>query len=223
MRTNVLDPRRAKLTAVATWGVGLAGAVLIAPVIFLAVKGIVGLAIAAVTGLAVVNFAPLVGMKFANWKLKGMKHEARANPIETRQNQAVAARRKLVDAARSLTDFSAEVRNFDDEVKQLKKEQPDAADFDEQLTKMHRLLQMRQASHRKAVAEVEAFEEATRKAERKWKVAQSALRMQQLSGADQDDAMNKILAEESLDSVQTTMNRAMAELDMALTTEGMKP
>ena len=34
--------------------------------------------------------------------------------------------------------------------------------------------------------------------------------------AMEDDAMNKLLAAESLDSVQSAMNRALAELDSAL-------
>lgn len=43
--------------------------------------------------------------------------------------------------------------------------------------------------------------------------------MQKLSGAQEDDAMNKLLAEESLDSVQTAMNRALSELDTLLAAE----
>ena len=86
------DRRRARLTALAKWGIGLAGAVVIAPMVFLAVKGILGLALAGVLGLALVHGAPVAAMKFANWRLRGLKQEARANPIETRQNIAMQAR-----------------------------------------------------------------------------------------------------------------------------------
>lgn len=204
------------------WGIGLVAAIVISPFVFLAVKGIVGLALAMGLGLALVNFAPLVAMKFANWKIKGMKQEARGNPIETRENIALQVRERLRSAAGELTNFSAEVRNFADEVKELRRLQPDdAADFDEQLRKLQALLELKQRRLQQATAEADAFEQATQRAARKWRVAQSALRMQKLAGENEEDAMNKILASESLDAVQTAMNRALAELDSALAQTSM--
>lgn len=206
-----------RLSTKVKWLLGLVAAFVVAPVIFMVVKGLIGLAVAGLVGLTIINFAPVAALKFANWKLQGLKGEARANPIETRQNLALEARARIVAAQGELTTFTAEVKNFTDEVKELTKTQPeDAADFADQLRKLQQLLKFKQDGLAAAIRSAEQFEAATARAARKWKVAQSAIRMQRLAGAAADDAMSKILAEESLDSVQTAMNRALAELDTAI-------
>ena len=211
------EQKKARLATGVKWVVGLVGAAIIAPVIFLAVQGLIGLAIAGVAGLAIVHGAPVLSMKFANWKLAGLKDEARRNPIETRQNIALQARERIRIAEGELTTFATEVRNFADQVKELRRDQPDdAADFDEQLRNLQRLLEMKRTGLADARTKADQFEAATDRAARKWKVAQAAMRMQKLSGSMADDAMNKLLAAESLDSVQTAMNRALSELDSVL-------
>ncbi len=217
-----IDARRVRLANYAKWGIGMAAAAVMAPVIFLAVKGIVGLIVAAVLGLASVNLAPVLAMKFASWKLKGLKHEARENPIETRQNIALQTRERLRQAAVELTGFTTEVKNFSDEVRALRDQQPeDAADFDEQLRKLQQLQKLKQDRLKAAHDAADKFEAATERAARKWKVAQSAIRMNKLAGQSQDDAMNKLLAAESLDSVQTAMNQAFAEMDTAFALQSL--
>ena len=211
------DARRERVATYAKWGLGLLAAIVISPVIFLAVKGLVGLAAALVIGLALVNFAPYVAMKFANWKVKAIKAEARENPIETRQNLALQQRERLRLAEAELTAFNTEVRNFRDEVTELSKTQPgDAVVFQDQLRQLEALQELKQQRLRAAHQAAEEFEAATARASRKWKVAQSAIRMNKLAGQSSTDAMNKLLAEESLDSVQTAMNRAFAEMDTTM-------
>lgn len=211
------EQKKARIATAAKWIIGLVGAAVIAPIVFLAIQGIVGLAIAGVLGLAIVHGAPVMSMKFANWKLAGMKWEARANPIETRQNIAVQARQRIDAAAEELKLFAAEVKNFSKEVADLRSTQPeDVADFEEQLSGLQRLLELKTQGIKDAMAKADEFEQATQRAARKWKVAQSALRMKKLSGSVAENEMNKLLAAESLDSVQTAMNSALADLDIVL-------
>lgn len=211
------DLKKQKIATAVKYGLAAVAVILVAPMVFLLIQGIVGLALAAILALAVVNFAPVLSMKFANWKVQGLKAEARANPIETRENIALQNRERLQKASQELTTFAAEVRNFATEVKQLAVTQPDDADdFNDQLNKLQQLLELKRDKLRSAEQEATAFEEATKRAARKWKVAQSAIRMQKLAGVSMEDEMNKLLASESLDSVETAMNRAMAELDTAL-------
>lgn len=222
MKALGTDQRKARLAAFAKWGLGLTAAVLIAPFIFLAVKGIVGLAVALILGLGIIHGAPVLGMKFANWKLAGMKWAARTNPIETRQNIAVQARQRIDAATEELKVFSTEVRMFSQEVEDLRRAQPeDVADFEEQLIGLQRLLALKTQGIKDATAKANDFEQATQRAARKWKVAQSALRMKKLSGSVVDNEMNKLLAAESLDSVQTAMNSALADLDIVLALQKM--
>ena len=191
----------------------LAGAVVAAPVAFLAVKGVVGLAVAATVGAAVVYLAPWVGMKLANLGLKAQKHEARTNPIETMQVQAAEARKRLASARDELVAFGAEVRNFRAEVREIDRSAhpADAEEGALNLAAMEKLLAHREASYNKAVAEADAFDSLIKRAAGKWKVAQSAQRISKMAGAQQDDAMRQILKAESLDSVQTAMNKALAD------------
>jgi hypothetical protein len=83
MDNTQLTPQHHALAKKVQWGLGLAGAAIVSPVIFLAVKGLIGLSIAGLIGVTVWNFAPVVGIKLATWKLRAVKADARNNPIET--------------------------------------------------------------------------------------------------------------------------------------------
>ena len=102
---DALDIRKARLSSAVKWGLGIAAAVLISPVIFLAVQGLIGLALAGIVGLAIINFAPVLGMKFANWKLKAIKADP-ASEFErirtaSQQLQSVAPEAKCISAGMS--------------------------------------------------------------------------------------------------------------------------
>ena len=60
--------------------VGLIGlfALVVSPIIFMVVKGLLGLLVAATVGLVAVNLAPVVSMKIANWKIKAIVAEGQA-------------------------------------------------------------------------------------------------------------------------------------------------
>lgn len=202
------------------WAIAGLACVVVAPFVFLLVQGIVGLAVAALCGATAIAAAPVVAMKLANWKLKGLKAEARQNPIESRQYLGLKARERIRQAEEELTALATEVRNFADMVAELRRSQPDdALAFEDQLQGLEKLLLARRNGLAQARQRADEFDAATQRASRKWKVAQAAIRMQKLSGSQQDDAMNKLLAEESLDAVQGAMNRALSDLDTLLAAE----
>ena len=80
------EQRKARIKHLTTLGLIAVTGLVVSPVIFLAIKGLVGLVVAGVIGLAIVQFTPVVAMKFANWKVKGIVAEAKENPIETLTN-----------------------------------------------------------------------------------------------------------------------------------------
>jgi len=217
---NSVDIRRPKLAAALKWGIGLVAVFVAGLAAITIVQGILALSLLGIAAAAVVYGSPWAAMKLANMSLSAQKHEARENPIETRQTMALRMRADHKAGGELLTTFSAEVMNFADQVKALKHEQPDdSADFDTQLESMRQLLEHRRQKWNEAGAAIEAFEKATERAARKWKVAQSAAALQKLSGAAENKAMDKLLAAESLDAVQTAMNRALAEMNHALAVE----
>jgi|SRR5215217_3310536 len=219
---NSVDIRRPKLAAALKWGIGLVAVFVAGLAAITIVKGILALSLLGLAAAAVIYGSPWAAMKLANMSLSAQKHEARENPIETRQNMAVQMRQQLASGEEALTLFAGAVADFADQVKALKRDQPDdAADFDEQLAKMRELLSFREKAWQNAKATVVEFEKATGRAANKWKVAQVAARVNKLSGAAIGTEMDKLLAAESLDSVQSAMNRAFADMDRAIRAESV--
>lgn len=210
------DLRRERIATAVKWGLGLLAAVAISPVIFLAVKGLVGLVIALVLGLALINFTPYLAMKFANWKVKAIKAEARANPIETRQNVALARHTRLDEKASAVTAFGAEIRNVSTEVDSLRDHNQGAdadelarelgllqQDFDDQLAELNEA--------RDALAK---YEDETVRLSRRWKGAEALLKARGASGKALDQELEKLVSQEATDAVNSKMNEAFARLDV---------
>ena len=218
--SNDMELRRKKIETYTKWGLGALGALVISPVIFMIVKGIIGLAIAGAVGLAVITFAPVVAMKFANWKLRAVKAEASANPIETLQNVFKEKMDALRRFSESITVFHAEVANFADKVKLFEKQYPaDAGKFAEQLEKMRELLKLRQNNYKQAQGELALFESEIQRASAIWDMANAAAAMNKAAGMNEDDILEKIKTETAVDSVQKNLNRAFAELETSLIEE----
>jgi hypothetical protein len=103
-----VEARRKRLGRIVTAAIIFTGSVVVAPVVFLAVKGIVGLAIAGTLGIAINAAAPVLSMKLANWRLRALKHEAKTNPIETLQNIALKKQGDLhLDEMKDTVGFHA--------------------------------------------------------------------------------------------------------------------
>lgn len=213
-----------KLATGLKWGLGLGAAVLVAPVVFLAVKGIVGLAAAAVVGLVLINGAPVLAMTLANWKLKGIKYAATSNPVETLQNAYREQDAALDRFRQSITDFRAEVANFSTQVDGFAAQFPqDASKFSAQLEAMNRLLKVRESRYQTARGELQKFAGEIKRAEAIWKMGQAAQRLNKAAGFSDDDFLARIKTETALDSVQSSMNKAFAELETSLMDETPHP
>lgn len=201
-----INLKRQKIERWVKLGIGLVVAVLVSPFVFLAVKGIVGLALAALVGGFCLAMSPVVAMKFANWRLKGIKAEAAENPIETLQNQLVAARKDLEDSKVSLVDKDTAVLAFKDMVTNLEREYPNDSDtlafkqsFNEAVDSQEEAWNQWNAAKR----ETDLFEEEIAKANKIWKVAQAdaALRAKLGKGVMQDP-MEKIKRETAIEAVR---------------------
>lgn len=217
---DALDIRKARLSSAVKWGLGIAAAVLISPVIFLAVQGLIGLALAGIVGLAIINFAPVLGMKFANWKLKAIKAEAARNPVETMQAvyaEKAAALKSYLDRIEA---FAGEVLTFSDKLDGFKAQFPgDAGKFEATLKAMQQLLQRRRERYSESKRKLAEFDGEIRKADAIWKMGLAAQAMTKAAGMTDDDFMQRIKTETAIDAVQTSLNRAMAELETSLLEE----
>ncbi len=207
-----------KRKRLARWvGVGLVAAtiIVVTPLIYTLIKGLAGLVVAGVIGAAIISFAPVVAMKFANWKLKAIKSEARANPIETLQNNLLEDRRKLEVAGQGLKMFRAKVSALAQRVeasKQRVKAEALKPTLDA-LEKMRLLLTQREAQYRKAVEAVQQKAINIAQAQELWEISLVAQDAMAASGMSEHDALASIQMDEAYKAVDESVHLALADLD----------
>jgi hypothetical protein len=224
---NEIDVVRQKQKIVTLVKVGmfvLTGFV-VAPAIFVAIKGMVGLAVAAVAGLFMINVTPAIADAFANWRLKLIKAEAGRNPIETLQIDFGKRQDALHRFKDAINTFSASVMNFSDKLEGFRVQFPqDSEKFDSQLAKMKKLLEIRRNRYKEAEAAVKQYAAEIDRAKAIWDMGLEAAKMNAAAGMTEEDFMQKIKVETALDSVTKSMNSAFAELETSLEEEeGDKP
>lgn len=210
-----IEQRKQRLKTIAMWGLGIGAAVLISPIIFLAVKGIVGVMIAGVLGLALVNFAPVVANTFANWKVKGIKAEAARNPIETMENLFIAKQQALKLAEDQVTKKVGAKNTFARQVQEFSRQFPDRArEFQEKLELMT-------ASCDKSIKDLERARVALTQAEQKlvelrayWKMTQATLIANKAMDMDLGDVYAKMKEDTACDAVFEQMDAAFADLEV---------
>lgn len=192
---------------------------LVAPFVFVAIKGLLGLIVAFVISFVCINLAPWVGMKVANWRLKVLKHEAAQNPIETMENQYKEREKALLVFRDNIQRFFAEVQNFHTRKEEHKQKFPAQGNkFDEQYNKMNQLLQARAAKYKQAQQNLRTFADVIEQKRSEWEVAKAAASMSKAAGVG-EDFINKLLTDTALESVQTNLNFAFAELETSLLDE----
>lgn len=191
-----------------------------APIVLVAIPGLLGLVATALIGVTAVNVAPVVSAKIANWRLKALKAEAMKSPVETLQNDYRSRLENLGKFNESIKTFSAKVQSFADRVETFKTQYPEEVEkFANQLTKMKQLLLLRQTKYRDAKRELERYEEEIKKAGAIWEMGQAAAEMTKAAGMTEGDFYAKIMVETAINSVQENMNRAFAELETSLIDE----
>ena len=215
------DIRREKIAKYVKWGLVLAGCAIISPVIFLAIKGMVGLAVAGVIGLVWVNLAPVLSMKLANLKIKGIVSEAQQNPIETLQNLLIEKHKAYVTFRDNVTTAATAAKDFASKVEELKRRYPNrAAEFNNQVNAINELIRRKYAALNDAKHSIEEGEEKLDEMKSVWEVSQAAQAANKAANMDINDAYAKLKADTAVDSVMTSMNRAFAELETAAAEAG---
>jgi hypothetical protein len=198
-------------------------ALLVAPLTYLILKGILGLvavAVAFIVGSAILGSIPVASMKFANWRLSALKKEAGRNPIETLQNLLATKRTALREFLESITSFESRVVEYRNKVEKFSREHPEEAPkFRNQLSTMESLLSSRKDKLRRADAALDKFEQEIEKADAVWQMSQAALAMSQAAGMQTGDPFERIKAETAVNAVEHSMNTAFAQLEQAMLEE----
>lgn len=217
---NDIEQKRKRIDLFVKGAAFLAIGFVCAPIVLIAIPGLLGLIATLAIGVTAVNVAPVFSAKIANWRLKALKAEAMKSPVETLQNDYRSRQDNLSKFNESIKTFSAKVQSFADRVATFKTQYPEEVEkFAIQLSKMKQLLSLRQDKYRDAKRELERYEEEIRKAGAIWDMGQAAAEMTKAAGMTEGDFYAKIMVETAINSVQETMNRAFAELETSLIDE----
>lgn len=197
--------------------VGLIGvaALIISPIIFAVVQGIVGAAIAGLVGLIAVNAAPVVSMKLANWKIKGIVNEAKENPIETLTNLIIESKRAFdvaetatVNAVTARDTFVRKADNFS------RKYPARAAEFALKKEQLEEATEKKKAALQNMKNDIEKSETVLDEMKAYWDVSQSLQAANKAIG-NIGDQYAQLKRDTSYDAVYESLSRSFAELEVA--------
>lgn len=213
------DPvtKKMQLDARYKWLIGGVAAIVVSPVIFLAVKGMVGLACAFAVGTVITQLAPVFSLRLANWRVKLLIQAIEANPIETMINLRIEKEEELNKAGKEIVDFETAVRNYDDQVKDFSQTDPDeVAAFQEIADKMEEALRSMKQNRADAQTALELLISKIGKAERIYKMSLEAQKVTALSKTAEAKVFQEIKERVAFDTVRTQLNRAFASLSEAV-------
>lgn len=218
-----LELKRKRIEGVVKIAALLGIGFIVAPFVYVAIGGLIGLLIAGAIGIVAINFAPWFSMKVANWRLKALKAEAAANPIETMENLYKEKEEALVHIRTNLQEFHGVVQALYDEIQDHNRNYPNRpSSFQEKYEKMKALLALRGQKYKQAQANLKAFSEIIDEKRSDWKVALAAAKASKLANVG-EDFMSKLMADTAIDSVQSSLNTAFAELEVSLLDEQPLP
>lgn len=227
MDATQIEQKRDKLDRWLKIGACALVALVVAPVIMMIVKGIVGLAVAAALGVTLVTVAPWFTLKMANLRyrlvdaekvahIKKVAEAASENPIETltallaSKNQAFDEFRKNVEVAISArATFKSKVQKF------AEKYPARASEFNTQYERMSDLVERKKLALQEAKKSLEDGAMKLEEMKAYWSMSQDAIALNKAAGMDTGDAFERLKADTACDAVFDSMNTAFAQLEIA--------
>jgi Tfp pilus assembly protein FimV len=213
---NEIETKRQKYYK---WGqiavIGVLG-LIASPIVFLAIKGIIGLMVAATLGLAAITFAPYISMKFANWKVAAIVAEAKENPIETMEKLLIAKKQAYREFYTQVETAVTACKQFESKTKQFAIQYPTRApEFQKQLDQMKQLVEAKKVSLKRAQGMLEEGDRKLVEMKAYWDMSQAAQAANKAAGMNTGDLYDELKASTAVDAVFESMNRAFAELEVA--------
>lgn len=186
------------------------------PIALVAVGGLAGLVFAWVVSETVICFTPWMSMKFANWKLKAIKAEAEANPLETLENQYREKEQGLVAFKQHIEQLHAETRNVYEQIRVHREQFPDAqSSFEPIYDAMIVALNDRVAKYKQVQASLKKFERVIEQKRSEFKVALALSKARKAAGIG-EDFMSKLVADTAINAVTERLNLEFAALETSI-------
>lgn len=182
------------------------------------IKSVIALAIVVFGGLAIVNGAPVFAQWAAQMRVKGTLALSAKNPVEDLILLRQKKQEALTEAGAAITAFATETKDYGDKLEGFKARRPEKAkDFQVTYDKMSKVLAIRRNKLKQAQNELKKFDAVIEEAQDIWSMTQAAIKANQaLNKFDKGDPMDEIRQKTALDSVTSSLNQVMAELETSL-------
>lgn len=214
---NDIETKRVKYDKIFKVALIALGALIVSPIIFMVVQGMIGMIIATGVGLIAVNVAPWASMKLANWKVKAIVAEAKENPIETMINllaeKKEAFKRFKESVESAVTAFKTFKRQTDDFAVKYPAR---AAEFNKQVADMDVLVTRKKEALKEAQRMLQVGDEKLVEMSAYWDMSKAAQAANKAAGMDTGDMFEKLKADTAVNSVFESMSQSFAELEVAV-------
>ncbi len=209
------EQRKATIEKRVKVGAAIVVGLLVAPVIFTAIGGLIGLGIAAAVGFTGMQLAPVFAMKVANWRMKLITSEASKNPIETMKNVYIEKAQAIQEADRRIVEFEGKIGDYHDKMVNFAKKYPEEApryqEIEQKMRQGLASMKRKQGAAKQALIELKANIE---KAESIYSMALAAADVTQLSQDVEKQVFQDIKQQVAFDSVTHKLNTAVASLSL---------
>lgn len=193
------------------WAVALAGAMVVAPTVYLMLKGLIGLVAAATIGLATIHLAPVFSLKLANLRIRLLRDEVQTHPIDALENEQQQRRAALDLAYEELSEAKAALASFEEDMTLHGKTHPeDIAALERQSEQSRRLVLQLEAGLSQVELDLVAFGQQVARARSSWKLALSQHRLAQAIGHAQGGAQGQWQADTALEATRCASTTALA-------------
>lgn len=227
------------MSNVVRFGAMFAICAVIGPVVYLAIKGIVGLAAFGALVFLGYNAAPVIAQKVTNAKTLALEAErnafyraldaeknshiskvakaAAADPIATARSQSNDYKKRAERSLEAITAYGTEVRNFENMTADFSRKYPDNAKmYRDQLETMKKALEHKNSKYKELMEKIKTMDDQISFLEANWKMSQALQKANALGGGDLADPMEQVKADAAIDAVRNSINKAFAEMDSAV-------
>jgi hypothetical protein len=198
--------------------VGIVGlvALVVSPIIFMVIKGLVGLAIAGVVGAVLLALMPAFTEKMAQLKFQALKGVISRAPVESLHQRAKERWDELTQQRNTLHEQAASLAEFKKKAEKFNKDYPEEApQVNEQLAGYEKLFTYRVELFKGAKLETEKFMKVVEKAEAIYEMAVADAKLGKSFNKGKD-FMAIYREKTAFDAIDKANSQALANLRMAL-------
>jgi hypothetical protein len=214
MPTNLTpEQQAARRGKIAQWIAFAVAGFLFMPFAYATIGGMLALIICGSLSFVTWKFLPIFERKVMNMRLKALKAEAAANPVETLQNNEQRAAEALEKKKKGLIDFKAGVRSYANQVDSFKRRWPaDGPKYDAILAQLRVTEVKFEEKYNQSLKNLQDFHLEIEKAEAEWNLGNTAAQARGVA-MTQGDFDDIISTKTALTSVQLNLDRALSDLD----------